>query len=92
MQNPGQRLLDVALDALVPGIVGQCGGGITCATCHVKITGSWRDRLRPAPEDETTLLGYVAGADEDSRLACQLRLTDALDGLVATVAPDISDR
>lgn len=83
--EPGVRLLDAALDALVPGIIGQCGGGITCATCHVKIAAQWRERLRPQSADEQELLGYVHNADVDSRLACQVRLTEELDGLEARV-------
>ena len=83
--EPGARLLDAALDELVPGIIGQCGGGITCATCHVKIEARWREQLRPQSADEQELLGYVHNADADSRLACQIRLTEALDGLEARV-------
>ncbi|MEM1436817.1 MAG: 2Fe-2S iron-sulfur cluster-binding protein [Pseudomonadota bacterium] len=83
--EPGARLLDAALDELVPGIIGQCGGGITCATCHVKIEPEWRARLRPQSADEQELLGYVHNADDSSRLACQIRLTEALDGLEARV-------
>ena len=83
--EPGERLLDAALDGLVPGIIGQCGGGITCATCHVKINAAWREQLRPQSADEQELLGYVHNTGADSRLACQIRLTEALDGLEARV-------
>lgn len=82
---PGTRLLDLALDSLVPGIVGQCGGGITCATCHIKVPEPWLERLPAQHSDETDLLAYVHNAGPDSRLACQIRLTEALDGLQARV-------
>lgn len=83
--EPGERLLDAALDALVPGIIGQCGGGATCATCHVKVAGAWADKL-PEPEyDESELLSYVDNADKSSRLACQIRLTEAMDKLEVRV-------
>ena len=83
--EPGERLLDSALDALVPGIIGQCGGGATCATCHVKVADAWAGKL-PEPEyDESELLSYVDNADESSRLACQIRLTEAMDALEVRV-------
>lgn len=83
--EPGTRLLDAALDHLVPGIVGQCGGGITCATCHVKVAAPWQEQLREQSADELELLSYVHNADAESRLACQIRLTETLDGLEARV-------
>ena len=52
----------------------------------MKIEARWRERLRPQSADEQELLGYVHNADVDSRLACQIRLTEALDGLEARVA------
>lgn len=83
--EPGERLLDAALDGYVPGIIGQCGGGATCATCHVKVAEPWRDKL-PEPEyDESELLSYVDNADASSRLACQIRLTEGMDTLEVRV-------
>ncbi len=81
----GERLLDAALDALVPGIIGQCGGGITCATCRVNIGEAWLAKLEDQDPDEIELLSYVDGAGQASRLACQIRLTEELDELEVRV-------
>lgn len=81
----GERLLDAALDALVPGIIGQCGGGITCATCRVNVAEPWLAKLPAQDPDETELLSYVDGAGPASRLACQIRLTPELDELEVSV-------
>jgi 2Fe-2S ferredoxin len=81
----GDSVMDCALDHGVRGIVGQCGGGCTCATCHCHVTAEWLPRL-PAPDpDEQELLDYVPERQHDSRLACRIRLTADLDGLVVRV-------
>lgn len=83
--RPGETVLDAALDNGIPGIIGQCGGGCTCATCHCYVAERFRRHL-PAPHpDETDMLAYVWQPDPGSRLACQIRMTDELDGLVVTV-------
>ena len=85
-QGPiGDHVMDVAVDNGVAGIIGQCGGGCTCCTCHVWIDPNWQDRVRPAHNDETELLSYAIGVCDRSRLACQLRLTQELDGLVVEI-------
>jgi 2Fe-2S ferredoxin len=81
----GDSVMDCALDHGVRGITGQCGGGCTCATCHVYVAAPWRARVPPADGDERELLDYVPGRREDSRLACRIALTEALDGLVVRI-------
>ncbi len=81
----GETLLDGALDNAVPGILGQCGGGCTCATCHVYVTSPFFARLDPPHQDEIDILEYVSAPRENSRLACQIRITDDLDGIVVEV-------
>ncbi len=77
--------MDGALDHNLPGILGQCGGGCTCSTCHCYVAPSWADRL-PAPHpDELDLLAYALDRRPTSRLACQLKITEALDGLEVEV-------
>ncbi len=78
----GDTVMDGALDNNVPGIIGQCGGGCTCSTCHCYIEAPWRQRLPGPGADERELLAYAVDPRPSSRLACQVRLTDALDGLV----------
>jgi 2Fe-2S ferredoxin len=77
----GNTVMDGALDNLVPGIVGQCGGGATCSTCHCFVSSEWRARM-PAPHsDELDLLAYLPTRTAASRLACQITITGELDGL-----------
>lgn len=81
----GQNLMQAALDHLVPGIIGDCGGVCSCATCHVRVDAMWRDRLPPRSNDESLLLDGVPDASEESRLGCQIRMQPALDGLVVLI-------
>jgi len=78
----GQSLMRAATDAGVAGIAADCGGTLTCATCHVYVAESWSGRL-PAPgPDELAMLEMTAAPRRPhSRLSCQIELTDALDGL-----------
>ncbi|MGD9669062.1 MAG: 2Fe-2S iron-sulfur cluster-binding protein [Hyphomicrobiaceae bacterium] len=66
----------------------QCGGAGACATCHVRIPAQWQDLLPPPSDDELAKLDEVPGADESSRLACQIVMTDAIDGLEVALQPD----
>lgn len=81
----GDHVMDVAVDNGVNGIIGQCGGGCTCCTCHVWVDPQWRERAKTAHGDEQELLSYALGVNERSRLACQIRLIPELDGLVVEV-------
>ena len=81
----GDHLMDVAVDNGVRGIIGQCGGGCTCCTCHVWVDPQWQERVKGASGDERELLSYALGVNERSRLACQIQLTQELDGLVVEV-------
>lgn len=78
----GDSVMDGALDNGVPGILGQCGGGCTCSTCHCFIDERWRSKLPPAHPDELDLLAYLPNRTDASRLACQITVSDELDGLV----------
>jgi 2Fe-2S ferredoxin len=78
----GQSLMQAAVAAGVQGIAADCGGMLTCATCHVFVDAAWRDRLVPPDTDEQSMLDFTAAPREaNSRLSCQLVLTEALDGL-----------
>jgi ferredoxin len=80
----GARLLDVAQAAGQP-LEGTCDGDMACATCHVVIAADDFARLPPAREEEEDLLDLVPAASRTSRLACQVRLSAALDGLTVRV-------
>lgn len=81
--NRGQSVMKAATANMVPGIVGECGGELTCATCHVFVDEQWLDRLPPRGEDEEDMLDLTSEEPTDaSRLCCQIVMTDDLDGLI----------
>jgi 2Fe-2S ferredoxin len=69
----------------VPGIHGRCGGEVLCSTCHCYVEDPWLALLPARHEAESKLIDFVYDPRPQSRLACQLRVTDALDGLVLHV-------
>jgi len=81
----GTSLKDAALDNLIPGIDGDCGGLCACATCHVHIDPKWRDRLPPMEDLESQLLSIVDTRTSDSRLGCQIKVGPDLDGVVVRI-------
>jgi ferredoxin, 2Fe-2S len=84
--EPGQSLMQAAVDANVSGIQADCGGLLTCATCHVVVHENWLKQLPPMGSDEDGMLAFTAQARElGSRLSCQIMLTQALDGLQVTL-------
>jgi len=81
--EPGQSLMQAATNAQVAGIEADCGGSLTCATCHVIVDPQWAGRLPPPVADETDMLDFAASPIEPgSRLSCQIRLLPELDGMV----------
>lgn len=79
----GVSLMEAAVNLNVEGIYGDCGGALSCATCHVIVDEAWHDRLPAPTEMETEMLEMVEGGrTERSRLSCQIRMTEQLDGLV----------
>jgi ferredoxin len=81
---PGDRLLDAAQADGQP-LEGTCEGQLACATCHVIVDPDDFARLPPANEDEEDMLDLAPGATRTSRLACQIRLDAALDGLTVQI-------
>lgn len=79
--DSGATLMEAALDNLVPGIDADCGGQCACATCHVFINDGWAAKIPAREETEETMLELAEGVTEFSRLACQIRMNDTLDGL-----------
>jgi len=80
----GLSVMRGAVDNNVPGIDADCGGECACATCHVYIEPDWLDRIGlPVPgSQEASMLSFAAVAQPNSRLSCQISMTEALDGLV----------
>jgi len=85
--SAGESLMQAALKSGVPGIIGECGGELSCGTCHIYIGEDWSSRLRPRSQDEEDLLESIDSMTQESRLGCQVKTTDDLDGLVVQVAP-----
>ncbi len=84
----GRSLMEVAKENDVDGILGECGGGCACATCHVYVEPEWRDVLGEADVlEEMTLEGVSHILQDNSRLGCQVLLRDDMDGLRVRVAP-----
>jgi|TARA_B100001059_G_scaffold182861_1_gene184115 2Fe-2S ferredoxin len=86
----GGNLMTVATDNLIPGIDAECGGSCSCATCHVYINDTKQLQLLGEKSDvENMLLDCLETKRENSRLACQVSLTDKQDGLVVHIAPQM---
>ena len=78
----GTSLMLAAVDNQVRGIDGDCGGVCACATCHVFVEPAWAERVGPRTTQEDEMLNFAAELRDNSRLACQIPVTEALDGLV----------
>ncbi|HEY7840296.1 MAG TPA: 2Fe-2S iron-sulfur cluster-binding protein [Gammaproteobacteria bacterium] len=80
--SKGLSVMQAAVNNGIAGIVAECGGACSCATCHVHVDPDWYDRL-PAPQGiEQEMLEFAVGRDETSRLSCQIKITDEVDGLI----------
>lgn len=78
----GETLKDAALAAKVPGILGDCGGNLSCATCHVVVPDDWAEAVGGPETTEDFMLDATAVPREPtSRLSCQIEMSAALDGL-----------
>jgi ferredoxin, 2Fe-2S len=82
----GWSVMEAAVRNAVPGIDADCGGACACATCHVQVDPAWRAKLLPKQEMEEAMLDFAIDVTANSRLACQLMVTDDLDGLVVTTS------
>ncbi|MBI1889562.1 MAG: 2Fe-2S iron-sulfur cluster binding domain-containing protein [Burkholderiales bacterium] len=78
----GLSLMHAAVDNAISGIDGDCGGVCGCATCHVFVEPSWFPKLGELNDKEKDMLGFTAAVQDNSRLACQIKVTDAMDGIV----------
>lgn len=78
----GLSVMEAAQRHCIPGIEGDCGGACACATCHIHVDPAWIARLEPPSELESAMLTLANEVDEFSRLACQIKVTRDLDGLV----------
>lgn len=83
----GSNLMRAACDNGIEGIIGDCGGAMSCATCHVFVEDSYVDRLGAMEPNEDQILDFTAaGRQPNSRLACQIVMSEALRGIVVRIA------
>jgi 2Fe-2S ferredoxin len=92
-QNGTERAIDVpvgwsvmegAVNNRVPGIDADCGGACACATCHVYVDPAWLAKLPPKSEMEENMLDFALEVRPNSRLSCQIKVSEELDGLTVT--------
>ncbi|NIJ41094.1 2Fe-2S ferredoxin [Parvibaculum indicum] len=80
----GMTVMEGAIKNSIPGIDADCGGACACATCHVYVDESWMDKVGPAESMEEDMLDFAFDVKPNSRLSCQIKVTDELDGLRVT--------
>jgi len=78
----GATVMEVAVRSGVPGIEAECGGACACATCHVYVDDAWLAMTGQAEPMEEDMLDFAFDVRPNSRLSCQIRVRDELDGLV----------
>ena len=78
----GTTVMESAVKNMVPGIDADCGGACACATCHVYIDDAWVEKVGKPESMEESMLDFAHEPKETSRLSCQIKISDALDGLV----------
>ena len=81
----GQTVMEAAKLENVAGIEAECGGACACATCHVYIADDWREKTGSPSEMEEDMLDFAFDVRAESRLCCQIKVTDDLDGLIVQV-------
>lgn len=83
--QPGISVMQIATSNALPGIDAECGGSLSCATCHVYVDESWMHLTDEADETERAMLEFAEDPKPTSRLSCQIKYTDDLDGLVVHI-------
>lgn len=84
----GLTLMEVIRDNGFDELLALCGGCCSCATCHVHIDPAYKDKVPPMGEDEDDLLESTDDRDDNSRLSCQIPVSDAIEGLTVTIAQE----
>ncbi len=78
----GLSVMEGAVKNNIPGIDADCGGACACATCHVYVDEAWTGKVGVKSAMEESMLDFAEGVEPNSRLSCQIKVTDTLDGLV----------
>tara|TARA_B100000579_G_scaffold348714_1_gene302093 strand:+ start:267 stop:587 length:321 start_codon:yes stop_codon:yes gene_type:complete len=77
-------VMEGAIQNNIPGIDADCGGSMACATCHVYVEEKWLNKLPKAEEAEEDMIDMAFEPKKNSRLSCQITVTDEIDGLIVT--------
>ena len=80
--KPGLSVMEGAIKNNVPGIDADCGGACACATCHVYVDPAWQGKTGERNAMEESMLDFADNVEDNSRLSCQIKVTEELDGLV----------
>ncbi len=78
----GMTVMEGAIKNSIPGIDADCGGACACATCHVYVDDAWKDKTGSAEQMEEDMLDFAFDVRDGSRLSCQIKVSDEVDGLV----------
>ncbi|TNE77895.1 MAG: 2Fe-2S iron-sulfur cluster binding domain-containing protein [Gammaproteobacteria bacterium] len=81
----GNTVMQGAVDNMIDGILAECGGACSCATCHCYVDEAWYDKVGEPQGAEKMMLEMVVEPEPTSRLSCQIKVTEELDGLVVRV-------
>lgn len=81
----GATVMEAAIRNAIPGIEAECGGACACATCHVYVDDAWAEAVGAPSAMEEDMLDFAHDVRPTSRLSCQIKMTDALEGLVVQV-------
>ena len=85
--KPGLSVMEGAVKNNIPGIDADCGGACACATCHVYVDEAWSGKTGSKSAMEESMLDFAENVEDNSRLSCQIKVKDKLDGLVVRVPP-----
>ena len=80
--KPGLSVMEGAVKNNIPGIDADCGGACACATCHVYVDQAWLDKTGSQSAMEESMLDFAENVEDNSRLSCQIKVSDELEGLV----------
>ena len=80
----GMSVMEAAIANMIPGIDADCGGACACATCHVYVADEWAKKLKPKDDMEDSMLDFADDVQDNSRLCCQILISDELDGIEVT--------
>ena len=81
----GSTVMEAAIHNRVPGIEAECGGACACATCHVYVDEAWREKTGAPGPNEEDMLDFAFEVRPNSRLSCQIRMTEEFDGLIVRI-------